>query len=312
HRARAFFPLWRAVPQPRRGVRRRHDRAADLSRAVAEVAGARAHRRERPRDRRGAHGRESAAPAVGCAAVAGRGDGVLPLVGAHAGRGDVRDDARRRRAVVGVALDGARAPRLRRRRRAPPRPLSDDRVQQHARRPPQAGARAPLHGTFARARVRPPPPLRRPDPPRVLVPVPHRHVRRPLPPRLHLAADEDPPRDVHRGGDPMMRLLTLLGTPSIPLLALVADLVLRRRLFSPRERRALLWWSASLSLVLYSSTLGYLPVDVYRAGFSSWAPAVLALVAIAVAPPSLPLALTALDTLVGYPAPTLTRVHVLG
>jgi hypothetical protein len=108
----------------------------------------------------------------------------------------------------------------------------------------------------------------------------------------------------------MTRLLTLLGTPSIPLLALVADLVLRRRLFSPRERRALLWWSAALSLVLYSSTLGYLPVDVYRAGFSSWAPAVLALVAIAVATRSLPLALTALVTLVAYDVPIFRSVNL--
>jgi len=108
----------------------------------------------------------------------------------------------------------------------------------------------------------------------------------------------------------MMRLLTLLGTPSIPLLALVADLLLRRRLFSPRERRALLWWSASLSLVLYSSTLGYVPIDVYRAGFSSWAPVVFAALALAVATRSLPLALTALVTLVACDVPIFRSVNL--
>ena len=108
----------------------------------------------------------------------------------------------------------------------------------------------------------------------------------------------------------MTRVFTLLGTPSIPLLALVADLVLRRRLFSPRERRALLWWSASLSLVLYSSTLGYVPIDVYRAGFSSWAPVVFAALAIAVATRSLPLALTALAMLVAYDVPLFRSVNL--
>ncbi|HKS25669.1 MAG TPA: hypothetical protein VJZ76_22965 [Thermoanaerobaculia bacterium] len=108
----------------------------------------------------------------------------------------------------------------------------------------------------------------------------------------------------------MTRILTLLGTPSIPLLALVLDLLLRRRLFTPRERRALLWWSASLSLVLYSSTLGYLPVDVYRAGFSSWAPVVFAALALAVATRSLPLALTALATLVAYDVPLFRSVNL--
>ena len=108
----------------------------------------------------------------------------------------------------------------------------------------------------------------------------------------------------------MMRFLILLGTPSIPLLALLLDLLLRRRLFSRRERRALLWFSASLSLVLYSSTLGYLPIDVYRAGFSSWAPVVFAALAIAVAPRSLPLALTALTTLVAYDVPLFRSVNL--
>jgi hypothetical protein len=108
----------------------------------------------------------------------------------------------------------------------------------------------------------------------------------------------------------MTRILTLLGTPSIPLLALLLDLLLRRRLFSRRERRALLWFSASLSLVLYSGTLGYLPVDVYRLGFSSWAPVVFAALALAVAPRSLPLALTALATLVAYDVPIFRSVNL--
>lgn len=106
----------------------------------------------------------------------------------------------------------------------------------------------------------------------------------------------------------MMRILTLLGTPSIPLLALLLDLLLRRRVFSPWERRALLWWSAALSLVLYSSTLGYVPLNVYRAGFSWWAP--VALAALAIASRSLPLALTALATLIAYDVPLFRSVNL--
>ena len=108
----------------------------------------------------------------------------------------------------------------------------------------------------------------------------------------------------------MTRILTLLGMPSIPLLALILDLLLRRRVFSARERRALLWFSAALSLILYSSTLGYVPLDVYRTGFSLWAPVVFAALALAVAPRSLPLALTALATLVAYDVPLFRSVNL--
>lgn len=108
----------------------------------------------------------------------------------------------------------------------------------------------------------------------------------------------------------MTRFLTLLGTPSITLLALIADLLTRRRLFSPRERRALLWLAAATSIVLYGSTLGYLPLDVYRPGFSAWAPLVLAVVAIAVAPRSLALACVALGVLVAYAIPLFASVNL--
>jgi hypothetical protein len=108
----------------------------------------------------------------------------------------------------------------------------------------------------------------------------------------------------------MTRILTLLGTPSITLLALILDLLTRRRLFAPRDRRALLWLSASLSLILYSSTLGYLPLDIYRAGFSPWAPVALALVAIAVGFRSPPLACTALAALVAYDIPIFRSVNL--
>ena len=104
----------------------------------------------------------------------------------------------------------------------------------------------------------------------------------------------------------MMRFLTLLGTPSITLIALVAGY----RLFSRRERIALLSFAASLSLVLYGGTLGYLPFDLYRFGFSPWAPVVLATIGIAVAPRSLPLALTALGALVAYDIPLFRSVNL--
>jgi len=104
----------------------------------------------------------------------------------------------------------------------------------------------------------------------------------------------------------MMRFLILLGTPSITLLALIAG----HRLFSRRERAALLWFAAATSLVLYGGTLGYLPFDVYRLGFSPWAPVILATLAIAAAPRSLPLALTALAALVAYDIPLFRSVNL--
>jgi len=108
----------------------------------------------------------------------------------------------------------------------------------------------------------------------------------------------------------MMRFVHLLGTPSITLLALLLDLAARRRLFSPRERRALLWFAAIVAPILYSSTLGYLPFDVYRLGFSTWAPVALAVAAIAITPRSLPLALVAFATLVAYDLPLFASVNL--
>lgn len=108
----------------------------------------------------------------------------------------------------------------------------------------------------------------------------------------------------------MMRFVSLLGTPSVTLLALLADLLVRHPLFSRRERGALLAFAAATSLVLYSSTLGYLPLNVYRAGFSMWAPVALALIAIVVAPRSLPIACTALVALVAYDLPLFASVNL--
>ena len=108
----------------------------------------------------------------------------------------------------------------------------------------------------------------------------------------------------------MMRILTLLGTPSVTLLALALDLLARHKLFSSRERTALLAFAAAASLVLYGSTLGYLPLDLYRIGFSPWAPAALVIVAIAVAPRSPAIAITALIALVAYDIPIFRLVNL--
>jgi hypothetical protein len=108
----------------------------------------------------------------------------------------------------------------------------------------------------------------------------------------------------------MMRFVTLLGTPSVTLLALIIDLLARRRLFSRRERAALLAFAAATALVLYSSTLGYLPLNVYRAGFSMWAPVALAIIAIVVAPRSPAIACTALVALIAYDLPLFASVNL--
>ena len=108
----------------------------------------------------------------------------------------------------------------------------------------------------------------------------------------------------------MMRILTLLGTPSVTLLALALDLLARHKLFSRRERTALLAFASAASFVLYSSTLGYLPLDLYRIGFSPWAPVALAIVAIAVAPRSPAIAITALIAMVAYDFPLFRSVNL--
>jgi len=111
-----------------------------------------------------------------------------------------------------------------------------------------------------------------------------------------------------------MRFAALLGTPSVTLLALIADVVARRffhrALFTPRERDVMLAFSAALAVVLYSSALGYLPIDIYRAGFSPWAPVALAAIAIAAAPRSLAIACTALAALVAYDVPLFASVNL--
>ena len=108
----------------------------------------------------------------------------------------------------------------------------------------------------------------------------------------------------------MIRALTLLGTPSVTLLALALDLLTRHKLYSRRERTALLLFAAVASLILYSSTLGYLPFDLYRVGFSPWAPIALALMAMAIAPRSLAIAATALLALVAYDVPLFRSVNL--
>lgn len=108
----------------------------------------------------------------------------------------------------------------------------------------------------------------------------------------------------------MMRIATLLGAPSVTLLALALDLLARHKLFSRRERTSLLAFAAAAALVLYSSTLGYLPLDIYRTGFSPWAPAALAIVAIVVALRSPAIAITALISLVAYDIPLFRSVNL--
>lgn len=112
----------------------------------------------------------------------------------------------------------------------------------------------------------------------------------------------------------LLRVRSILGTPSVTLVILIADLLLRRfarrALFTLPERRALLAAVAAVSIVLYASTLGYLPLDVYRAGFSMWAPVVLATIAIVVARRSFALACTALAILIAFDVPLFASLNL--
>ena len=82
-------------------------------------------------------------------------------------------------------------------------------------------------------------------------------------------------------------LAMLIGVPSISSLALLTDLattrVFDRPLFARNERNALLWTMAVVALVLYPTALGYINVDLYRLGFTTAAPLVIAVAGIALA-----------------------------
>jgi putative effector of murein hydrolase len=110
--------------------------------------------------------------------------------------------------------------------------------------------------------------------------------------------------------DALLRVRGLLGTPSITLVVLLADLLLHRRLFTTPERRALLAAVAVVSVVLYGSALGYLPFDVYRAGFSIWAPVVLATLAIVVARRSFAIACTLAAVLIAFAIPLYASLNL--
>jgi len=80
---------------------------------------------------------------------------------------------------------------------------------------------------------------------------------------------------------PIARWLSMvIGIPSVSSLALLTDLALTRMydrpLFTTAERRSLLLTMAGLSLVLYPSALGYLNIDIYRLGFTTIAPLLVA------------------------------------
>jgi hypothetical protein len=72
----------------------------------------------------------------------------------------------------------------------------------------------------------------------------------------------------------------MIGTPSVTLILLVADLVARRfgrPLFPDSDRRLLLGGVSIASIALYPSALELFPFDIYRAGFHPVAPLIIAL-----------------------------------
>lgn len=105
-----------------------------------------------------------------------------------------------------------------------------------------------------------------------------------------------------------------IGLPSLPSLVLIANLLaaraLRRPFLSPADRVLLLGCLAAAAAVLYSTALGFVAGDVYHAGFSPWAPVVLAIAAAAIAPARIRVALVALLILIAFAGRLLTSVNL--
>jgi hypothetical protein len=81
----------------------------------------------------------------------------------------------------------------------------------------------------------------------------------------------------------MRYLASIAGVPSITSIVLLLDVIAGRAgrpLFFTAERRRLLWFVAGMSLVLYPTALGFTPFDLYRLGFSTAAPLVIALLGV--------------------------------
>jgi hypothetical protein len=102
--------------------------------------------------------------------------------------------------------------------------------------------------------------------------------------------------------------------PSITSLVLIANLgagrALKRPFLLPADRVFLLGFLAAAAAVLYSTALGFVAGDIYRAGFSPWAPVVLAIAAAAIAPARIRVALVALLILIAFAGRLLPSVNL--
>jgi hypothetical protein len=101
----------------------------------------------------------------------------------------------------------------------------------------------------------------------------------------------------------------MIGTPSVTLILLVADLVARRfgrPLFPDSDRRLLLGGVCIASIALYPSALQLFPIDIYRAGFHPVTPIVVAVLGVIMAGRHPRLAVFILLTLIAF------DFHLLG
>jgi hypothetical protein len=80
-----------------------------------------------------------------------------------------------------------------------------------------------------------------------------------------------------------LRFWSAVGTPSITALALLFDVALWRHgtsLLSSADRRLVLTIAAACFLILEPAALGFVPLDLYRLGFSPVAPLLIAIVSV--------------------------------
>jgi hypothetical protein len=82
-----------------------------------------------------------------------------------------------------------------------------------------------------------------------------------------------------------LRFWSAVGVPSITSLALLGDVALRRHGATLLPDRSLvLAIAAAAFVIVVPAALGFVPLDIYRIGFSPFAPVVLAIVAIFLRP----------------------------
>lgn len=107
-----------------------------------------------------------------------------------------------------------------------------------------------------------------------------------------------------------MSLWSAFALPSLTTLLLIVDLIARRRILTPRDRALLIRAMALLTIVFYPMAIGVVHVDAYHFGYTAYAPAALAILAIAAAPRFFRIACALLVVLIAFDLHLLPSLNV--